>query len=79
MKDRIMAMYDHIAMESDVDIWALKELRKVVDAYLADGCSDCAYYDVEEWNMPCAKCKRNTKDYWRKEVDNSGSKVCDRT
>lgn len=31
----------------------------------ADGCYGCAFEDVEEWEMPCAKCKRNNKDYWR--------------
>lgn len=31
----------------------------------ADGCFGCAFEDVNEWEMPCAKCKRNSKDYWR--------------
>ena len=31
----------------------------------ADGCLGCAFEDVNEWEMPCAKCKRNCKDYWR--------------
>ena len=31
----------------------------------ADGCIGCAFEDVNEWEMPCAKCKRNSKDYWR--------------
>lgn len=31
----------------------------------ADGCSRCAFIDKEEWEMPCVKCKRNCKDYWR--------------
>lgn len=29
------------------------------------GCISCAYEDVEEWEMPCAKCKRGCRDYWR--------------
>ena len=29
------------------------------------GCNGCAFEDVEEWEMPCAKCKRSCKDYWR--------------
>ena len=66
MKDKAMMMYDHIRTSVDVDPWAIAELKKVLDAYLADGCYDCAYADVEEWNMPCARCKRNSKDYWRK-------------
>ena len=30
----------------------------------ADGCDCCAYEDVEIWEMPCKRCKRNSKDYW---------------
>ena len=65
MKDKVMMMYDHIRSSTDVDPWAIKELRKVLDAYLADGCFRCAFGDCEEWEMPCMKCKRNCKDYWR--------------
>lgn len=65
MKDKIMMMYDHIRSAVDVDPWAIKRLREVLEAYLADGCSGCAYYDREEWDMPCTKCRRNCKDYWR--------------
>ena len=31
----------------------------------ADGCVGCSFEDVEEWEPPCPKCKRNAKDYWR--------------
>lgn len=31
----------------------------------ADGCNGCAYEQIEEWNLPCSKCARNCKDYWR--------------
>lgn len=31
----------------------------------ADGCQGCAFTDVEEWEMPCRKCQRSCKDYWR--------------
>lgn len=31
----------------------------------ADGCYGCAFENVEPWEMPCAKCARNSKDYWR--------------
>jgi hypothetical protein len=30
------------------------------------GCDGCAFEDVEEWEMPCAKCMRNCKDYYRR-------------
>lgn len=61
-----MMMYDHIRSSVDVDPWAIAELKKVLDAYLADGCSECAYASVDEWELPCRKCKRNSKDYWRR-------------
>lgn len=66
MKDKTMMMYDHIRSSVDVDPWAINELKKVLDAYLADGCSACAFESVDEWELPCRKCKRNSKDYWRK-------------
>lgn len=31
----------------------------------ADGCEGCAFQDVEPWQMPCDRCSRNSKDYWR--------------
>ena len=30
-----------------------------------DGCEGCFFADVEEWEMPCCKCKHGCKDYWR--------------
>lgn len=69
MKDKAMMMYDHIRSSADVDPWAITELRKVLDASLADGCLGCAFESVEEWEMPCKKCRRNCKDYWRKKND----------
>lgn len=35
----------------------------------ADGCKGCAFESISEWEMPCTKCKRNSKDYWRAKVD----------
>lgn len=32
----------------------------------ADGCAGCAFTSAEEWEMPCSRCKRNSKDYWRR-------------
>ena len=31
----------------------------------ADGCSGCAFEETEPWKMPCDRCQRNSKDYWR--------------
>jgi len=69
--DRVQRMLDHIRSAVDVDPWALAILEEIVDRYWADGCSGCAFFDVEEWEMPCAKCQRNSKDYWRKKAHNS--------
>lgn len=40
---------------------AIKELERQE----ADGCEGCTYTAKKEWEMPCAKCKRGCKDYWR--------------
>ena len=64
-----MMMYDHIRSSVDVDPWAINELKKVLDAYLADGCSGCAFEDKEEWELPCTICSRNCEDYWRAKDD----------
>ena len=53
--------------------WMINEALKKADDLLAesqkkedaDGCSGCAFTDAEEWEMPCAKCRRACKDYWR--------------
>lgn len=69
MKDnKAIRMYDHIRSSVDVDPWAMDILQEVLEAYLADGCQGCIYEDVNEWEMPCKKCKRNCKDYWRMET-----------
>lgn len=68
MKDKVMMMYDHIRASVDVDPWAIKVLQNVLDAHLADGCKGCVFEDVEEWELPCGKCRRNSKDYWRAEA-----------
>lgn len=53
--------------------WVINEALQKADGLLAkaekkeeaDGCQGCAYIDVEEWEMPCRKCQRACKDYWR--------------
>lgn len=48
--------------------WYRKGLE---DAYKqredADGCTGCAFQDVDTWELPCRQCKRGCKDYWRRE------------
>ena len=72
MKNKTMMMYDHIRSAVDVDPWAIEELRKVLDAYLADGCKGCEFEDHNEWEMPCRKCTRNLKDFWRAKFEKTG-------
>lgn len=47
------------------DIEALDMAIKALDRQNADGCTGCAFVSVEEWEMPCVRCKRGCKDYWR--------------
>lgn len=37
------------------------------------GCIGCKFVDVNEWELPCCKCKRGCKDYWRKSNDSGRS------
>lgn len=69
MKDKILMMYNHIRSAVGVDTWAIDELRKVLEAYTSEGCTDCVFEDKEEWEFPCTICKRNYKDYWRAEEE----------
>lgn len=72
MKDKAMMMFDHIRSVPEVDTWEIKELQKALDAYLADGCRGCAFESEKEWVMPCKKCKRNCKDYYRRMKNEDG-------
>lgn len=75
--------YDGIIVLPQMDDESLAELQKLIQsvgtfAYeqgYNDGlnaqesrCTGCAFEDVNEWEMPCAKCKRGRKDYWRKKA-----------
>ena len=53
--------------EIDSALWAAN--IAIQERENADGCVGCAYCDVKEWEMPCAKCKQNCKDYWRSAED----------
>ena len=41
-------------------------LEAIAEKEQADSCQGCAFWERHEWEMPCEKCKRNCKDYWRK-------------
>ena len=36
---------------------------------VADGCVGCAFTSTYEWELPCRKCKRNCKDYYRRQQE----------
>lgn len=57
------------------DIEALGNAIKILEIQRADGCTGCAFVNVEEWEMPCAKCKRGCKDYWRVKYDTKSEEV----
>ena len=42
-----------------------KIARMVEEIAKADGCNGCTFEDVQDWELPCSKCKRNCKDYYR--------------
>ena len=58
----------------EVNRMTKEEIIRILDLALeqsrAEGCSDCAFADTEEWEEPCKRCKRNYKDYWRKGKQN---------
>ena len=45
-------------------------LKSYANQLNADGCKGCAFEEIEEWEMPCCKCKRSCKDYWRAKQKN---------
>ena len=44
----------------------LEEVKENIELQETDGCTGCAFITVEEWEMPCCRCKRSCKDYWRR-------------
>lgn len=44
---------------------AIEKAIKAIELEKADGCQGCAFEDREEWELPCDRCKRAKKDYWR--------------
>lgn len=46
-----------------------KTLNEIVKTFRGEdnliGCTDCAFEEKEDWEMPCTDCKRSARDYWR--------------
>ena len=61
----------HLIRETDGQSreMTIEDYRRTLDCMIekswASGCGGCAFYDNEEWEEPCKRCKRNCKDYWR--------------
>ena len=45
---------------------AIEALIRMDELEHADGCVGCAFAMTEPWGEPCAHCKRNTMDRWRR-------------
>lgn len=63
--DKVWDALSKVYNMKDVPEAAKEIVGDVMLGLSADGCVGCAFSGVEEWDMPCAKCKRNSKDYWR--------------
>ena len=47
----------------------LRHIMHEWEMYKEGGCYLCKYEDRQEWEEPCASCKRSHKDFWeRKET-----------
>ena len=55
------ALYNPAVAAKCIEVLARADEREK-----AGGCVGCAYYERDEWDMPCAKCRRNCVDYWRR-------------
>lgn len=63
MEENLEHMSDDLrAMSTYID----KAVRPLIKT---DGCRGCAFEDKDDWEMPCVKCKRNCKDYYRTRID----------
>lgn len=43
----------------------LELIEQIIEKEKSESCTGCAYWDREEWEEPCKRCKRACKDYWR--------------
>lgn len=54
-----------------IQIAAIRKIEEALEAIEKSeddkGCAGCTFYDCEKWEIPCSKCSRRCKDYWRSE------------
>ena len=41
-------------------------IETIIEREKVDSCNGCVYWEKQEWELPCSKCKRNCTDYWRR-------------
>lgn len=61
-----------LGAEVTEDLCRISGLIEADEKEKSDGCMGCAFYDVNEWELPCTKCKRNSIDYWRAKHEDEG-------
>ena len=64
--------YEEAKNEFGAKILDKKILDKAIEQCEADACCGCAFITTEEWEMPCCKCMRSCKDYWRRAGEQDG-------
>ena len=64
--------YEEAKNEFGAKILDKKILDKAIEQCEADACCGCAFIKTEKWEMPCRKCIRSCKDYWRKAGEQNG-------
>lgn len=45
--------------------WRIVAVKNWVDSEEEKACSGCIHYNKEEWELPCVRCSRGNKDYWK--------------
>ena len=58
--------YEEAKNKFNTILFTKKILDKAIEQYNAEACMGCAFISTAKWEMPCCKCARNCKDYWRK-------------
>ena len=56
-----------------IPMYIFERLLTLTESKTDRCCGDCAYWEREEWEEPCKRCKRNCKDYWRKSENKAES------
>ncbi len=69
--DVIKVIQEDSLYNPEVAAIATEAIFRKYEVEKSDACTGCAFYEAEEWELPCSKCKRNCKDYWRRSKEKS--------